>query len=227
MLSTYESSSVAVLEAAQVCAPEGAGLVLLNLEESAVAATQTLIDVWCPRLAIIDTDDDTEEFRVHLLSDSWLSVAYLDPEHVDEVPDEIPADQARNLLKEVVDELDAADLPADHSRFERVFDAINTQLRDSHPEIYPRIRAAVGREFADYANALAGRLRDRHVSAFRNDAPALAAQIAAAESVCKGTTRPVLRDIVYSYMKRVDPSCVTRTSVEPIALELGLYLKRA
>lgn len=230
VLSAYESSPVTVLKADQVGAPDNEGVVVIKLGESAVSATQTLIGALKPRLAILTTGDDEEEgFEVHLVSDSWLCVVYLDPESADGTPDGVPVanDVARHILDEAVDQLAAADLPIDHTGVERVCDALMQQLAEGHPELAAGIRHAVGPSFFDYATDLSERLRDRHRATFRNNAHEFAARILAEESVRKGTTRPLLRDIVYRYMKRVDPGCVTRASVELIVLELDLQLKLA
>lgn len=223
---TYEAHSVPVLRSMGAGAPEGAGSVFVPLDDSSGGATEALIQAVQPRLAIIGNEDEAG-FDVHLVSQTWLRVLYADPGAIGIGIETVEFDDdARQVVEAIVKKL-ASEVPLSHHG--KAADArrlIEDRLSLEHPELASRILAAGRVELWDYANELQDSLKDRHTSALREDAKSLAAQIAEREDVDARLTRPVLREIVYSSLKRVDATCVTRASVEIIVLELDVLMKQ-
>jgi hypothetical protein len=194
-------------------APEGAGSVFVPLDDSSGAATEALIQAVQPRLAIIGNEDEAG-FDVHLVSQTWLRVLYADPGAIGIGIETVEFDDdARQVVETIVKKL-ASEVPLSHHG--KAADArrlIEDRLSLEHLELASRILAAGRVELWDYANELQDSLKDRRTSALREDVDAR-------------LTRPVLREIVYSSLKRVDATCVTRASVEIIVLELDVLMKQ-
>ena len=222
----YEANSIPVLRSLGVDAPGGAGLVFVPLDDSSDGATEALIHAVRPRLAIIGSEDE-EGFDVHLVSDTWLRVLYANPGAIGVGTETVEFDDAaRRAVESIVKNLAAEVSLSNHGKAADARNLIEDRLRAEFPELAPGILAAGRVEVWDYANELQETLKDRHTSALRANAKSLAAQIAKSEDIDARLPRPVLRDIAYSSMKRVDATCVTRASVEVIALELDILMKQ-
>lgn len=228
VVAAVEASGVSVLEVLQVGSPDGAGVLFLDLDDAAVAATRVILAAWTPRLAIITTEEAETRLTVDLLGSSWLRVVYVDPDGEDDGDDEDDEEQLdalRTLLRETVQEMAAADQPADHRTVENVYEAVKARMGAKAPELAPELRA-LGRETLDAAEGLLLELRSAHAARFRNQAPQLAAEIRDSQGLTAGASKSALRTAVTTHTKLKDPRCATREATEPIVAALEALLRQ-
>ena len=227
VLAAVEACGVSVLEVLQVGSPDGAGVLFLDLDDAAVAATGVILAAWTPRLAIITTEDAETRLTIDLLGVSWLRVVYVDPDGEDEDDEEDgegQLDALRTLLRETVQEMAAADEPADHRTVDNVYAALCARMTAKAPELEHE-RRAMGRERLDAAEGLLLELRSAHATRFRTQAPQFAAEIRDAAGLTAGASKAALRTAVTTHMKLKDPRCATREATEPIVAALEALLQ--
>lgn len=226
VLSAHEASGVKILEVLQVGSPDGAGVLFLDLDDAAVAATKVILDAWKPRLAIVTTVEAEERLTVDLLAASWLRVVYVDPddEEEDDEDDEERLDALRTLLRGTVQEMAGEDQPTDHRTVELVYGAVKARMAAKEPEAAPDLRM-LGREALDAAEGLLLALRSSHAAQFRTQAAELAEEIRTSAGLTAGASKAAIRTAVTMHMKLKDPRCATREATEPIVSALEALLR--
>ncbi|MBD8059017.1 hypothetical protein IC607_08555 [Cellulomonas sp. JH27-2] len=225
-------NSIRVVRSMSVSAPDGAAHMIVALDNDAVATTTELIVGLAPRLMILEPHDP-EGFQAHVVSDHWLRVVYLTPAALDaaiadaEAPldDETSGerDEATTAKLRFIAEAVAAEIPlSDHGGATELARRFRERVERELPADGARILESNRYVVWEHAADILATLKDRHGGALHTDAATYAAEIFAAEGPFAGkVTRPVLRDVAYRHMKRLDPTCTTKASIESIVLELA------
>lgn len=224
------AAGASVVVSPSVAAPDGCGHVVVPLDGDALATTRALVDSLSPRLVLLGEGDE-RGFDGHLVGAPWVRIMYMTPSAIREIEESLEGedDAAQRLdaddtalLRSLTERLGAEVGFSDHGGASEVTQLLRTRVREATPAEAERILAAGRFELWELGAELLRTLKDRHAAHLRNHAREYAQRILDEEGPFSAPfLRAAQRDVAYRYLKRIDPTCTTRASSDPVALELG------
>ncbi|GEL47628.1 hypothetical protein CHO01_27440 [Cellulomonas hominis] len=229
--SAFESDGRPVVGSPSVSAPEGAGVVVVPLDEDATATAIQVVTALDPRVVILEVpDDEAEEFGAHLAGASWVQLLFVTTDALARFED-TDADDTRAEFTEddravvvaAVEDLVRETPLSSHGGLREARALLLGYLGERQPQV-AAVLSEAGFVTGEFASMLHDGLRDSHAMLLRSDVADLAGRILAEEDLTPAMSRTLIRDRVYTRLKRQDPTCVTKSAVEGVVFEVASLL---
>ena len=223
---------VPVIDSPSVATPATGGTIVIPLDQNAPDAARVMRDTLNPRAIVLGArDDDQDSFDVHLIGTTWVQLLFVtlealeSSERADETEPPPLTGADHSALAQAVKHLSETTPLSGHGGPHEAFDLLMAHLHDQHPDLASRV-AGQWLTARTAASQLANDLRDQHRHLLRANAPQLALQVIADEGLAATMPRAMVKDRVYANLKRIDPTCVTRSSIESVMYEVHVALAR-
>lgn len=229
---TIRGEGLRVVRSPSVVAPDDAGSIFLLLDGSQERATLSITTALSANLVVFSSPD-AEGFEGHIVARPWVRLVFMTPEALTEAIGDSEAAEMRlderghEILKRAVDQLKSEIGLSAHGGVPELGVLIRERVRRDAPSDADQILQVGRRMVWDLASDLQIALKDRHVTLLRTQAAEFAARIVDDEGpFAQPFLRAAQRDLAYRWGKRLDPTCTTKASSDPIALELGALVNR-
>ncbi len=206
----------------------------VGLDDAGAEAIVAMATGLSSPMVLSSASDDDLSFRAfHIAwSGEWVTVAgFLSSAASDEhLEDDAPEDDEHSeaydtrrrelaqILSDVVDELEAEDLPENHKDKWAVAEAIMERASVGIDDPHERGILSIGALMQ--AVELLRRLMDSHREKFFTEADTYARQILSEVNIARNAKVGDIREVAYRQMKRRDPKCATRAEVSSISAAL-------
>lgn len=169
-------------------------------------------------------EDDEVSLDLHLVGRLWVQLLYVTPEalsraeedEVEENTSEVLTEAEEDALSIAVNTLVDSTPLSSHGGMAEAHDRLLGFLKDANPALHAKMARPWMRYHKLGAESLNLRLKDSHSALLRDGAESLARQVISDEKLTPKMSRTLLRDRIYSHFKRLDPTCVTKSSIEGI-----------
>ena len=230
-------AGISVLEVQHFERPDSCPIVLIGPdEEGAATIVEMATKFRSPVVLFVDgsSDEDTRVLSFHLAwNGTWVTVASFlisvgddEEDEGDEAYTPISDDRRQELgqmLRDVVDDLEASDEPEDHRNQRLVLNAVLE--RTAKLELPSHEWSFLFLYMAQSATELTQRLMDLHRGKFFTEADTYARQILADVKIPRDAKLDVIRAASYRYMKQLDPKCTTKSEVSSITAALEALVR--